>query len=129
MDIVKFVPLVDGIVDLSQFEIKLKNRKDKLKIFRADDQSLKDRKRPLFAGPAAANDTEPLKENSRQVEKFVENIIRSKDQLSQIKKMLKEEDIEWLGINWYKARVGLKTNPNKKMPKKDIFLQMINENF
>ena len=44
MDIVKFVPLVDGIVDLSQFEIKLKNRKDKLKIFRADDQSLKDRK-------------------------------------------------------------------------------------
>ena len=85
MDIVKFVPLVDGIVDLSQFEIKLKNRKDKLKIFRADDQSLKDRKRPLFAGPAVANDTEPLKENSRQVEKFVENIIRSKDQLSQIK--------------------------------------------
>jgi len=36
--------------------------------------------------------------------------------------LLKEEDIEWLGINWYKARVGLKTNSGKKKAKKDIFL-------
>lgn len=37
MDTVKFVPLIDGIVDLSTFEIKLYDMQDKLKIFRADD--------------------------------------------------------------------------------------------
>ena len=43
--------------------------------------------------------------------------------------LMTKEDLQWLGFNWLKIRVGLKLEKNKIILKNKIFLEMINQNF
>ena len=46
--------------------------------------------------------------------------------LDQITQYLKKEDLEWLGFNWFKLRVGLVIlEGQREMTKLEIFLEMI----
>ena len=43
---------------------------------------------------------------------------------------LKKEDLEWLGFNWFRLRVGLLIlDSQSKMSKLEIFLQTMTKNF
>ena len=50
--------------------------------------------------------------------------------LDQITQYLKKKDLEWLGFNWFKLRVGLLIlEDQRKTTKLEIFLEMIIRKF
>jgi len=43
--------------------------------------------------------------------------------------LITKNDLQWLGFNWLKIRVGLKLEKNKIRLKNKIFIEMINQKF
>ena len=105
IDRIKKVNLFDGVVDLKVFEILLRDGKTRLKIFREDNEKQKKRQRPAASGPLEAIKSEV--QVNKKDGKYFNFWQTNKGCLDKITTYLKKEDLEWLGFNWFRLRVGL----------------------
>jgi hypothetical protein len=83
----------------------LRDNKTKLKISRQDENQLKKRERPEASGPLDA-----IKSGSKVNKKdgkYFNIWYDSEESQDQLTIYLKKEDLEWLGFNWFRLRVGL----------------------
>ena len=95
-------------MDFSKFEIEIYRRRTFHKIARYDSEEPHQRKRPAYSGVKEAlyYKLENLLTETNQ--KFVDDYQTLGRTTFVYSHLLKKGDLQWLGFNWLKARVGLK---------------------